>query len=191
MSVAASSTSRNPAPALRAMSGRRSGRWLRLARCRRASCATSKTDSQSSSRGCSIRTLSRKISAAVDGGAQVRRRQAFPTWPPIPRLRSIEIVALSLADISDTIGDVAPAVRRLVFGQVGKHLNGKTAVEAIGDLPPPWAPDNLRRHPARRARLGHDVVGNFIRALDKFGARQDLIDHAVFKGELGIDRLPR
>src|ERR1700691_666054 len=194
MSVAASSTFRNPAPALRPMSGRRSARWLRSARCKHASYVTSRTDLQSSLRGYSIRTLSRKASAAVDrrgtpAAFNHAADEVFCNLAALPRLRLIEVVALSLADISDAIGDVPPAVRRLVLGQVRKHLDGKAAVETIGYFPPPWAPDNLRRHAPRRARLGHDVIGNLVRALDQLGARQDLVDHAVFQRQLGVYRL--
>ena len=84
---------------------------------------------------------------------------------------------------------MAAAMRGGVLGKVGEHLHSETAVEAIGDLSPPWSPHDLRRHATRGSGLGHDVIGQLVGTLYKSFARMNFVDHAVFQGRLGVNRL--
>ena len=104
-----------------------------------------------------------------------------------PTLRSVEIVALSFANVGHRVSYMAAAMRGSVLGKVGEHLHGETAVEAIGDLPPPRSPHDLRRHATRGSGLGHYVISQLIGTLYKFFSRMNFVDHAVFQGRLGIE----
>ena len=88
--------------------------------------------------------------------------------PPIPTRRSVEIVALTLANICHRISDMAAAMRGSVLGKMGEHLHGEAAVEAIGDLPPPRSPHDLRRHATRGSGLGHYVISQLVGTLYRF-----------------------
>src|ERR1700722_5547609 len=87
--------------------------------------------------------------------------------PPIPSRRSVEIVALALANVGHRVSDMAAAMRGSVPGKVGEHLHREAAVEAIGDLPPPRSPHNRRRHATRGSGLGHDVISQLVGTLYK------------------------
>jgi hypothetical protein len=84
---------------------------------------------------------------------------------------------------------MAAAMRGSVLGKVSEHLHSEAAVEAIGDLPPPRSPYDLRRHATRGSGLGHYVISQLVGTLYKFFARMNFVDHAVFQGRLGVDRL--
>ena len=58
---------------------------------------------------------------------------------------------------------MAAAIRGSVFGKVGEHLHSEAAVEAIGDLPPPQSPHDLRRHATRGSGLGVDQSASLYR----------------------------
>jgi hypothetical protein len=89
------------------------------------------------------------------------------TTTPIPTRRSVEIVGLTLANVGHRVSYMAAAMRGSVLGKVGEHLHGKAAVEAIGDLPPPRSPHDLRRHATRGSGLGVDQSASLYRLVPR------------------------
>src|SRR3984885_5498208 len=103
---------------------------------------------------------------------------------------AVEVVLAAFPHVVDGRADVLAAVYGVPAGNVPEHLDAEAAVEVFHDAALPGTADDLRRQPADRPRLGHDVVGDREAARDQLLARYDLVDQAVLQCLAGIDRLP-
>src|SRR5579883_1995594 len=90
--------------------------------------------------GAGFHTAQRRRHRGTDG-LQVAAEEGFNELSEL-----VEIIALALANIGHGVADVAAAVSGGLLGEMSEHLHGEAAVEAVGDLPPPGAPHDLRGH---------------------------------------------